>query len=271
MQGCMAGFFAEWASDLRSKRPVLIWSGLTLIVGAAGPFGTYPALPLAYRLLAWAAAMAVVIAFSTGVRALVDGGFGLRSFRVGSVLVAAINALCVPLAANLIIESLPDGLGFTFPGMVELGLFVFFASLGVGACRHSTDGCLFRRKPEAKLIRLPDAAVETQCLPRLVERLPSEVRGPLVSITVRDHYVDVTTRRGQASLLLRLSDAVAETGDGSGVRVHRSHWVAWDAIEGIEHKGAKMVLRLQGGAEVPVSKTYRPTVEERGIAIFQGD
>lgn len=261
-RGRMAGFLREWVSDFRSSRPYLIWAVLTIIIGMAGPFGTYRVMDLPLRLLFWAAVLAVAIFFGTAVRALVHGGLGLRSFAVGSTLIAAILAMVFPPTVNLIVLGLNTNPQLVPPGMTELAIYVFLTSLGVGAYRHATGQ--FEPVPAAEVpapSRLPPS------LPRLVDRLPAQVQGPLVSITVRDHYIDVTTARGQASLLLRLSDAVAETCAADGVQVHRSHWVAWDAIEAVEHRGTRMMLRLKGGAEVPVSKTYRPAVEERGIGI----
>lgn len=264
MRRCMAGFFNEWATDFRSTRPFLIWVVLTLIVGAAGPFGTYHALPLMVRIFAWALVMAVAIVFATGVRALVHGGFGLRSFSVGSMLIAFILAAVFPPVVHLIIHRLPETAGFGFPGMKELAIYVFCTSLGVGAYRHATGQIDTSPKPAVTGV---EAEAQPPRLPRLIGRLPVEVQAPLISISVRDHYIDVTTRRGQASLLLRLSDAVAETDADDGVQVHRSHWVAWDAIRAVEHKGTRMVLQLDSGVEVPVSRTYRTSVEERGIGI----
>ncbi len=56
--------------------------------------------------------------------------------------------------------------------------------------------------------RLMEAEVAVP--PRLFQRIAPEAHGDLISISVRDHYVDVVTSAGQASLLMRLSDAMAE-------------------------------------------------------------
>jgi len=100
---------------------------------------------------------------------------------------------------------------------------------------------------------------------RLLQRLVPELRGDLVLISVRDHYVDVRTTRGQASLLLRFSDAMAEAGDVDGTQVHRSHWVAWDAVEGVNRAGGKVYLSLRNGGPVPVSRNHRAKLQDRGL------
>ena len=67
-----------------------------------------------------------------------------------------------------------------------------------------------------------------------------------------------------ASLLLRFSDAIAEV-EEEGAQVHRSHWVAWAAVEAVERDGIKLFLRLKSGARVPVSKNNREKLEARGL------
>ena len=253
---------------------MLIWAVLTVIVGYAGPFGTYLVLSVVPRMVFWAVIMAAAILCGTGVRAFVHGALGLRSFAVGSVLIAAILALVLPPIVHLVLLVWVTNPAVTSPGIFEIAVFVFLTSLGVGAYRHATGLIPQTGRPLA--MTAPDAAplavlapvrVASTALSHLVRRLPADVQGPLISIAVRDHYVDVTTRQGQASLLLRLSDAVREVSPDEGTRVHRSHWVAWDAIEAVEIRDAKMMLRLWGGRHVPVSRTYKTALEERGIGI----
>ena len=84
----------------------------------------------------------------------------------------------------------------------------------------------------------------------LLARLPHGTRGKLLHLAVADHPVDVTTDRGHALVLIRLSDAIAETAPTPGLQVHRSHWVALDAVRGTRQVG-KPVLHLQNGTVSP--------------------
>src|SRR5690606_35602655 len=100
----------------------------------------------------------------------------------------------------------------------------------------------------------PDAMVPAE--PALLDRLPRPQRGRLIHLAVSDHYVDVTTDKGTSLVLMRLADAIRETAPIAGMQVHRSHWVALDAVtRGTRQKG-KPVLELENGARVPVSRTY---------------
>ena len=48
-----------------------------------------------------------------------------------------------------------------------------------------------------------------------------------------------------------------------GEQVHRSHWVAWEAIAGVERDEGKMQLILRNGQKIPVSRANRPKVDAR--------
>ena len=60
--------------------------------------------------------------------------------------------------------------------------------------------------------------------PAIEQRLPLAKRGPVVRMSMQDHYVELTTAHGSELVLLRMADAVAEA-DPAGLRIHRSHWV----------------------------------------------
>ena len=91
-------------------------------------------------------------------------------------------------------------------------------------------------------------------------RLPAELGRDIVYLKMSDHYVEVFTTAGHTVMLMRLADAVAEL-EGMGVRVHRSYWVANDHVERLMRRGRRRFLRLAGGHDVPVSRTYLPAVK----------
>lgn len=67
-------------------------------------------------------------------------------------------------------------------------------------------------------------------------------------------------------LLMRLADAIAETGGDTGMQVHRSHWVAYGAVEGLEREAGKtprLILVMSDGARVPVSRSHAAAVRAR--------
>lgn len=66
---------------------------------------------------------------------------------------------------------------------------------------------------------------------------------------------------------MRLSDAIKETAPVAGMQVHRSHWVALDAVASATRKNGKPVLTLENGTEVPVSRTYLDAVRSAGFFV----
>jgi DNA-binding LytR/AlgR family response regulator len=63
---------------------------------------------------------------------------------------------------------------------------------------------------------------------------------------------------------MRLSDAIAELEGIEGAQVHRSWWVARNAIADIARTDGRATLTLQDGSQVPVSRTYAKLLREAG-------
>lgn len=102
-------------------------------------------------------------------------------------------------------------------------------------------------------------------LPKILERVPLPQRGRLLALSVEDHYVDVVTDRGKTLVLMRLADAIGEVGDTPGLRIHRSHWVARDAVVKAHRSDGKVTLELSNGIRLPVSRGFLPAVREAGL------
>ena len=101
--------------------------------------------------------------------------------------------------------------------------------------------------------------------PPLLDRLAFDKRGPLVSLSVEDHYVRVRTKKGEEMILMRLGDAIREVGDTPGLQVHRSHWIALDQVTMASRKGDGAVLSLQYGPDIPVSRANVRKIREAGL------
>ncbi|MGB8812356.1 MAG: LytTR family DNA-binding domain-containing protein [Paracoccaceae bacterium] len=253
----MPAFLTEYGADFRTPVPFVVWAVLTVIVGFSGPFNSYD-LPVLTRFLFWGSTIALAIVLGGVVRAFVHGSLGLRDFHRGSVLIACIiTVLFAPplhFLVHLLFEAHPPH-PTHLPHFAEVAGFIFVVSLGVGAFRHSIGN----------VPKVRQARAEPPVLPRLLQRIEPCVRGELISISVRDHYVDVKTSGGQSSLLMRFCDAVAEVEGVAGTQVHRSHWVAWSAVQGVERAEGKLLVRMACGARLPVSKNHRAKLAERGL------
>ena len=99
---------------------------------------------------------------------------------------------------------------------------------------------------------------------KFLERLPLKLRGAEVwAVEAEDHYLRLHTSKGQDLILLRLADAIAELDGIEGAQVHRSWWVARDAIADARKGDGRATLTLKDGAEVPVSRTFAGQLREK--------
>ena len=90
--------------------------------------------------------------------------------------------------------------------------------------------------------------------PPILRRLPPRLGPELLCLSMEDHYVRLHTVHGSALVLMSLGQAIDEVRGPEGLQVHRSWWVARDAVEGVIKDGRKLRLRLKGGIEAPVSR-----------------
>lgn len=101
--------------------------------------------------------------------------------------------------------------------------------------------------------------------PKFLDRLPLKLRrAEIWAVEAEDHYLRLHTSKGQDLILLRLADALDELDGIEGAQVHRSWWVARDAIADAKRGDGRATLTLKDGSEVPVSRTYAKLIRELG-------
>jgi hypothetical protein len=198
-----------------------------------------------------------------------------RNWHWPSALTISVLVAALPLtAAILVLETLmrqPPG-----SGIVPIATYYFYVltiTILVGGVPTLWElyryGVLTPRQPEPAI---PPASAErtpTASEPpgsRLLNRLPTERRGRILALSMEDHYVRVFTDAGDTLILLRLSDAMAEVQDVSGLQIHRSHWVALAAVDRAERlPDGRIRLHLVNGLALPVSRTFARAVREAGF------
>lgn len=93
-----------------------------------------------------------------------------------------------------------------------------------------------------------------------------EIRGRILALEAQEHYVKVHADPGEDFILYRFGDAVAEVSRRiEGLQVHRSYWVAQDAVTAVTQAGKTYRLTLRNGLEVPVSLSYRGAIQQHRI------
>jgi len=252
----------ELRARLTSPRTLGVLVIVIVVLGLAGPFGTFDALTTAARFGYWAA-----VALTTYCAGLLFGMLALalarrHTDRRPRLVLAIASAACLPVtlavvAINLVVlgEPVPS-----LPSFLELLLNCFFITLGIAAIIVITSN---RAAPRAATSVTESVAAPTP--PAILKRLPLAQRGALRYMSMQDHYVDVVTDKGHALVLMRLSDAIAETGSLIGLRIHRSHWVALDAVRSVSRSEGKVVVEMVDGARLPVSRSYLSAAREAGL------
>lgn len=96
----------------------------------------------------------------------------------------------------------------------------------------------------------------------ILSRIDPPLAGEILWAEAQEHYVRLKTTEETRMVLQRFSDILLGLPARSGIQVHRSHWVAFDAIAEVFKDGANLRLRLQDGEVIPVSRSYRSTTEQ---------
>lgn len=241
-----------------TPRTFAVLVGIVAVLALSGPFGTQQDLTLPGRLGFWLPI--VFVGFAVGYLAgSIVGRWGsqrgysrLLTYTLAGIA-SGVSVLPVVLAINAILLGSditePTYLlrqlvnCFVIAGVVTLNMAVF-SKVGDNTAQPATG----HDEPD-----------------RLIRRLPLEKRGRIVSLSVNDHYVEVTTTRGTTSLLIRLKDAIDEVDRTEGLQIHRSHWVALPAVRQIKRVNGSVIAVTEDMSELPVSRTYVPALKERGL------
>jgi len=248
------------ASPIAALRRWRHWRGLLIaaaggvFMAVVGAFGSGDA-PLAPRLLYWLSVMLTGGFAGIVVSELVNRGgwFDDRPALQGGLIAVALSA---PLTVAVWAET---NLFFgRVPRLDDLAVYV--GPVFVVTCAMTALNYLAQRTP-AETHAAPAGAAPA----RFLDRLPARLRGGrLYAVEAEDHYLRLHSSKGQDLILMRLSDAVAELEGVEGARVHRSWWVARDAVAAARRGDGRATLTLPDGVEVPVSRAYARALREAG-------
>lgn len=246
-----------WAIARRWAVDLAMLTAVGLLMGFLAPFAS-ERLPVVGRYLHWMICMVggglIGIAVDALLARLKASGWR-RVLAVSLVMTPPVTLLV------LVVQHLLAGGPLSWPGFWVLLWQVWPISLALMAVR----ALVWRRR---------DARVETRTIiaPPLPQaeaafrrRLSARRRAArLIAVEAHDHYLKVHTDAGAELITLRFADALGELTSAHGWRVHRSWWVAADAVEAVRWRRGAGELSLAGGLAAPVSRTYAPVLKEAG-------
>lgn len=79
----------------------------------------------------------------------------------------------------------------------------------------------------------------------------------LFAVSADEHYVRVQTVTDQEHIRERFSQVISHLPSNLGFQIHRSHWVAFAAVEDIVQNGAQQSVVLKNGEMLPISKARK--------------
>lgn len=262
----------ELQSFFQSPR---FWATI-LIVGivfaVVGPFGTANTMPFIRRLAFWLLLHTTAFSIASIVIVFVVSCFdGAGSNRLVVMMVgAAIAALPIGIAVEALQAGFTDKAMSVSSALEQIKISLLLSPLLCALTyltmrappptpEHGAAEVLYPldardTSPHTETSRLPAAISNEPAPPAILLRLKPQNRGPLLRLSVQDHYTEVVTSRGRELILLRFADALNETAPVEGYRIHRSHWVAKDHVAFIRRDKGKLLIVTANGEELPVSR-----------------
>ena len=240
------------------RRSLVISGAIGAFLSFVGAFGS-SAIPFLPRtafilMIAWIGAGIGILMFRLTVRMPWTRGHRLIQGAVAGALMTPPMSLVVWGATQLI----PRGGApiHEIPGYIASSFVV---------CEAMTLLVVFMNMRTSQLAAAQLALASAPQPPKFLERLPLKLRGAEVwAVEAEDHYLRLHTSKGQDLILLRLADAIDELAGIEGAQVHRSWWVARDAIADASRGDGRATLVLKDGSEVPVSRTYAKIIRDLG-------
>jgi LytTr DNA-binding domain len=218
-----------------------------LVLGLAGPFGTYSFASIDTRLAYWVGLLwCSLFLYSPAERVAtsLSARFGISPLAARACALLLATFPMSALSGFVAAQVWGPATGLT---RVDWYLQVLLVAGPLAAVQQ-----LFKRRA-ATAVPVPPIA-GTAVKPRLFARSP-KLDGQLHCLQMQDHYVRIYTSKGTDLILLRLSDAIEEATGVEGLQVHRSWWVARAAVVRVRREGQRLILRLENGIDVPVSRS----------------
>ncbi|MDX8349247.1 LytTR family DNA-binding domain-containing protein [Cognatiyoonia sp. IB215446] len=228
------------------------WTLLSLgcVIGLTGPFGTFDDLPLLRRMAYWLFAvmttfwLGYLTSYAVTSFAEIRGIGGGMSLVIGAFAAGVLVTLWLSAFHGIVFETaFWSETGRLLPYVMVITLLAAFASDYAATPRHVSS----HHAPPAK--------------PVWLAQLPDHLGTNLILLQAEDHYVRAETDRGETLLRTTLQEASEGLGD-YGIRLHRSWWVAKDAVAAYRYRNGAPAVVLQDGRIVPVGRTYRRAVKE---------
>lgn len=230
--------------DISWEKKALVFFVALAVLTFLGPFGSYESMDFPTRFVYWSALMIGVgffmhVSMTTALSTPYLGKLPqFVRIGVGSV-VAGLPGAAVVIFVNEVFWPVT----ITLTRIGSIWMQVALVGYVIGVVEYMQWG--------------PTKNVEEK--PKTTDfhkRLSASEKAEIISFSMQDHYVAVTTSEGSEMVLIRMSDAIKEVSAIAGARIHRSHWIAKSHLHNIEKDKARHLAVLSDGRKLPISNTY---------------
>ncbi|WP_301750588.1 LytTR family DNA-binding domain-containing protein [uncultured Erythrobacter sp.] len=246
-----------------------VMTAIGVFLAVIGPFGSIAA-PLPERFVTWIGFAWLGYACYRPMQSVAAWGERALDLPRWGVLTAAVLVGTVPMTVAVVaINTVPLG-SLRWPGL-EIAMGTYFSVLVIGGAVTLLFNVVQGGARAVMPVAGPAAAPTAPFVPEsasgpvpappappspnpLLDQLPAELGSAIIALEMEDHYLRVHTMLGSALVLMRLRDGIALLGDLQGMQVHRSWWVAREAVEEVVRDGRNIRLKLPRGLEAPVAR-----------------
>ncbi len=251
----------EWLGHFQHRLVWVVLIVVGLVLGLAGPFGTYSDFPAVVLIIYWC--FVAVLTYASGLFAVISIQTLGAHRKWPSPVVKLLGGIAAGVPVTVVVLTI-NGIsyGFDYRGDISaLALWGYCTAISLGV--SLTFSLIHLEQKKRRITSVESPSVSNA--PRILQRLSPAQRGRLFALSVQDHYTQITTHRGKSLVLIRLSDAIAETQGMQGLQIHRSHWVALDAVREGRSKNGRIELELENGDVLRVSRSFASIVREAGL------
>ena len=267
MQQLFPALRRRLAETANSRIALAVFLALSSLAVVAQPFGTLGAMGPAARVVYWSIIVGVSIfagaAFDQIALHITDGHINWRVPLYAAGMMTLAYGPFVFLVSRV----------FVFFG-AQLSAEPLAVFLDAAVVSFTVYGVIHvlrpRFRPREDVTETPEVsedAPEAPEPPRLIRRL-ARPEATIFRVSARDHMTEVASAQGFERIRLRFADAIDEMDPVPGTYVHRSHWVAISAVSGVVRRDGKLFVQLVNDEELPISRTYRPALEEARPDLF---
>jgi hypothetical protein len=258
--------FTQRQRPFQGKWRLLVAAPLVgLLLGFAGPFGSYPAYPTATRYAFWLGLTAAGVVAAVAADAMLP----VTRLRAGAIRIGAlalVSALPMTFVVAWTMSLVQPGRVFTpqqlpalFACVAAVQLLVVYATTITAPPGNDVEAP--GRAPSLPVSG--EEAIPAAFPSTLLSRLPPEIGSDIIALEAEDHYLRVHAAGGSALILMRMADAVELLDPRLGAQVHRRWWVAEASVEAVRTEGQKLSLCMIDRRLVPVGRTFSAVARAR--------